>query len=639
MSDIRNLEINLDIKQNLLVTVNCKQLDSLNLTFNIWDNGLQADLSNYRCRLKALKQDQIPLIQNTDISISGNVVTLEANEQLTTTSGSVKTELQFIEKTTGKKKSTFDLNIKVISSTLEVDRTISKATITLLEELDNKLDQIEDIGSILDEAIIVKQDLNTNIVTANTSKSNLETTTTNANNRKQEVETVITNATTKIAEVNTAITNANVSKIALDTSKGNADTTKSVLDSANTLAEANIEELNKLGDVTDLAIQVQTNTNNIGDLEADKTDIKTTIGTETMGTTATTLKGAIKEHTTQLKDLANSRFINIFSITKNITGKNIKIIGDSITSGVRGTGFAMDGEQFYGEFKENTSGHCWANSLKTYLQTNFNCTVHNYGVGGLNSTDLANNISTFVKNTDDIVLCMVGTNDRQLTNPTTIIQNNIKTIYNYVKNLGKEIIFLSALPALENVETYNCKMKDIDNAIMNVTSSLNLEYISAYKLVVDYLESRDMKLADILSDDYVHPNDNGYDIMFYLILNKLGFSKINSLDYIHDTGWMDIPLSSGITVLDGYAYQYRRIGKQVFLRAPLVGVAQAQQVVGTLPVGFRPNSIHYYASFKNGYQPIACCVNTDGTIVIMGSTDGQYVTGHFYCINTNFAIG
>lgn len=306
MSDIRNLEINLDIKQNLLVTVNCKQLDSLNLTFNIWDNGLQADLSNYRCRLKALKQDQIPLIQNTDISISGNVVTLEANEQLTTTSGSVKTELQFIEKTTGKKKSTFDLNIKVISSTLEVDRTISKATITLLEELDNKLDQIEDIGSILDEAIIVKQDLNTNIVTANTSKSNLETTTTNANNRKQEVETVITNATTKIAEVNTAITNANVSKIALDTSKGNADTTKSVLDSANTLAEANIEELNKLGDVTDLAIQVQTNTNNIGDLEADKTDIKTTIGTETMGTTATTLKGAIKEHTTQLNDLTQN---------------------------------------------------------------------------------------------------------------------------------------------------------------------------------------------------------------------------------------------------------------------------------------------------------------------------------------------
>lgn len=298
----------------------------------------------------------------------------------------------------------------------------------------------------------------------------------------------------------------------------------------------------------------------------------------------------------------------------------------------------MDGEQFYDEFKENTSGHCWANSLKTYLQTNFNCTVHNYGVGGLNSNDLATNISSFIKSTDDIILCMIGTNDRQLTNPITTLQNNIKTIYNYAKKLGKEIIFLSALPTLETMETYNCKMKDIDNAIMNVTSSLNLEYISVYKLMVDYLESRNMKLNDVLSDDYVHPNDTGYDIMFYLILNKLGFSEISSLNYIYDTGWFDIPLANGITVLEGYAYQYRKIGKQIFLRAPLVGVTQSQQVVGTLPVGFRPNSIHYYSSFKNGYQPIACCVNTDGTIVVMGSTDGQYVNGHFYCINTNFAI-
>ena len=318
MSDIRNLEIDLDIKQNLLVTINCKQLDNLNLKFNIWDNGQVADLSNYKCRLKALKSDQIPLIQNTDISISGNIVTAEADEQLTTTSGLVKTELQFIDKTTGKKKSTFNLNIKVISSTLEVDRTISKATITLLNELDNKLDQVEDIGTVLDEAIIVKADLNNNIATANTTKTALETATTNANNKKNEVNTAITNATNKIIEVNTSITNANASKTALDSSKEIADTSKSNLDSANTLAEANIEELNKLGDVTDLAIQVQTNTNNISDLEADKTDILTTIGTENMGTTTTTLKGAIAEHenqindnTTQLNDLANTNlFIN-----------------------------------------------------------------------------------------------------------------------------------------------------------------------------------------------------------------------------------------------------------------------------------------------------------------------------------------
>lgn len=301
MSDIRNLEIDLDIKQKLLVTVNCKQLDNLSLKFNIWDNGQVAYLSNYKCRLKALKSDQIPLIQNTDIDVSGNEVTVEADEQLTTTSGIVKTELQFIDKITGKKKTSFDLNIKVISSTLESDRTISKATVTLLEKLDNKLDQIEDIGNILDEAKTIKTGLETDITTANTSKSNLEIATTNANNKKQEVNTTITNATNKITEVNTSISNATISKNDLDTSKANADTSKTNLDSANIQAETNIEALNALGDVTNLAQQVQTNKDNIDELNLNKTNILKKIGNisvETDGDIATQLNANTQDITT-----------------------------------------------------------------------------------------------------------------------------------------------------------------------------------------------------------------------------------------------------------------------------------------------------------------------------------------------------
>lgn len=242
MSDIQNLKIDLDLKENLLVTVTCKQLDNLNLIFNIWDNSVQADLSNYNCRLKALKQDQIPLIQNTDITINNNVVTVVANEQLTTTSGIVKTELQFIDKTTGEKKSTFSLNLKVIASVLEADRTISKATITLLEELDNKLDEIEDIGDVLDEAITVKSELKTDITTANTAKESLNTTITSANTKKQEIETAITNATGKITEVETSITNANNSKTALDASKTSADNSKVALDASIEEAHQFVEE-------------------------------------------------------------------------------------------------------------------------------------------------------------------------------------------------------------------------------------------------------------------------------------------------------------------------------------------------------------------------------------------------------------
>jgi len=229
MSDIQKLYIDLDLKENLLVTVNCKQLDNLKLILNIWDNGIQADLSNYRCRLKALKQDQVPLIQNTDITINNNEVNIASDEQLTTTSGIVKSELQFIDKTTGEKKSTFNLNIKVIPSVLEIDRTISVATITLLQELDNKLDEIEDIGDVLNEAKTVK--------------SGLESDITNVKNIKENLDSSINTANTTKTSLDTSNTNANNAKMALDASSGSANNIKGSLETTITNAENKKQEI------------------------------------------------------------------------------------------------------------------------------------------------------------------------------------------------------------------------------------------------------------------------------------------------------------------------------------------------------------------------------------------------------------
>lgn len=311
MSDIRNLEIDLDIKQKLLVTVNCKQLDNLSLKFNIWDNGLSADLSNYKCRLKALKSGQIPLIQNTDIDVSGNEVTVEADEQLTTTSGIVKTELQFIDKITGKKKTSFDLNIKVISSTLESDRTISKATITLLEKLDNKLDQIEDIGNILDEAKTIKTGLETDITTANTSKNSLNTTITNADNKEKELETTIINAESKKEEVETSIGNANASKNNLNITITNADNKKTELETTITNAEDKKQEVILECKVADSKIKAMQEFGDVTEVAKDINKLKLDVGdtTELPTIDKSNVVNSIKEVNTKLKDFANNNLL------------------------------------------------------------------------------------------------------------------------------------------------------------------------------------------------------------------------------------------------------------------------------------------------------------------------------------------
>lgn len=247
---------NLDINCKYNCYIDCMQNDDVILKVNVYDKSLKADLSGYNVRLKAFKRDQVPLIQNSNITIKDNVITIEANKQLTTTAGIVKAELQFVDKSTLKKKSTFFIEIKVDKSALNVDEVVSTPTCTLLEEIDNKLDQIENIGEVLTEAKTVRDDLVTKTNTANTAKTDLETATTNANNKKNEVNTAITNASNKIKEVNTSITNANNSKSALDTSKTSADASKTKLDTSISNANKFIDDhgniINMLIDIENL---------------------------------------------------------------------------------------------------------------------------------------------------------------------------------------------------------------------------------------------------------------------------------------------------------------------------------------------------------------------------------------------------
>ncbi|HBJ1646339.1 TPA: viral A-type inclusion protein, partial [Clostridium botulinum] len=263
----------LDINNRYGIDFTCKQLDDVILKIIVYDKSLPADLSNYNCRLKAFKADQVPLIQNTNITIVNNVAEIKASKQLTTTLGIVKAELQFINKSTLEKKSTFYINIEVVASVLDVDGTVSTPTCTILEEIDHKLDQIENIGQVLNEAKEVRDTLTNKTIPAATSiNSKLETNINNADTKITEVESIISSASNKIEEVETSIINANTCKEELDNSSTIATTNKENLDAANTLAEKNIEELNSLGNVTDLAKNVQTNTTDIANLKENVED-------------------------------------------------------------------------------------------------------------------------------------------------------------------------------------------------------------------------------------------------------------------------------------------------------------------------------------------------------------------------------
>lgn len=483
MADIFNypvIDIELKSPSYIGYDIECHQLEDIILNFIVRNQGSLVDLSNYTVELRVKK----PLVDGYDTDYiqgktgitkgTNGTLKIECKNKLTELSGFAKGELRLIN-TANKQSSTRLLAINILPSTIEVNRSIATSTITVMEELDNILNNAYDVQedfenkiadankaksdletttntakevknnldtsnanatttktaldtlnttalatkssldtlnttanktktdltTINDTANITKTNLDQSNTTANATKTALDTSNTNATNTKTALDILNTNATITKTDLttinNTAIntkttldtlnTNAQTTKTALDESKSNADISKTNLDSANTLAEHNLEELNKLGDVTDLAKKVQTNTNNISSLETNKTEILNTIGTETMGTTATTLKGAIKEHeiqinnnTTQLNEKANNW----------LKGKTINVLGDSITA-------------------EATGSVTWV----TRVSEKLGCTCNNYAIGGRAFTG-DNGFWNMVDSMDvnaDVNIIMGGVND------------------------------------------------------------------------------------------------------------------------------------------------------------------------------------------------------------------------------------
>lgn len=226
---------------------------------------------------------------------------------------------------------------------------------------------------------------------------------------------------------------------------------------------------------------------------------------------------------------------NIMSEVVNISvydnkKKKIKLLGDSITHGQGGTGFLQDGDTIpcvvgSTTWKMNTNGYCWANNFKKYMEEKFCCTVKNYGCAGLTSGGLLTNIHTLIEDDDDIIIIMIGTNDRSSLYIKDLLRKRIINIYNYITNYGKKVIFMANIPSsIKNEESQTViHMEDINNIIMGACSSLGIEYISLYNDFIDYCENTGVTIDSLLVDG-LHPNDKGYDVMLNIILKRLGLS-------------------------------------------------------------------------------------------------------------------
>lgn len=210
----------------------------------------------------------------------------------------------------------------------------------------------------------------------------------------------------------------------------------------------------------------------------------------------------------------------------------IKLLGDSITHGMGGSGFEQNGENFVGNVRRNLNGYCWANMFKDNLESNFGCEVVNNGMSGTNVEGLIFHFEKIVDEEDDFIICMIGTNNRHqymktgakksVEEMSETFYQNILTLHNMLKKKNKKHVFMANIPAGKKNEEDGVDywrilhMNDINDIYKRAQKTAGFEFISLYDLITAYMKEKGIEIDALLADG-LHPNDKGYDVMYELI--------------------------------------------------------------------------------------------------------------------------
>ena len=100
-----------------------------------------------------------------------------------------------------------------------------------------------------------------------------------------------------------------------------------------------------------------------------------------------------------------------------------------------------------------------------------------------------------------------------------------------------------------------------------------------------------------------------------------------------DSGWIDLPLASGITAYsEAQKPRYRKIGKTVFLSGVYKGVTSENTTIATLPSGYRPTYKVILPTFSVGQIASKISIETSGAIVLNRTTIEPVVAENWHSI-------
>ena len=218
-------------------------------------------------------------------------------------------------------------------------------------------------------------------------------------------------------------------------------------------------------------------------------------------------------------------------------GAKIKLLGDSITHGVGGSGFMQNGEHIAENFARNKDGFCWAKLFHEKMEREYGARVVNNACTGTKIEFVIDHIDTLVDDDDDLIICTIGTNNRHQYMKNAPKRSRDELAEEFYRNVlklnemlvtkNKRFILVANIPASVQNEKDGADfwrilhMNDINDIYKRASETAGFAFISMYDLMTDYLEKSGIELDTLLRDG-LHPNDEGYRVMFDLICRALG---------------------------------------------------------------------------------------------------------------------
>jgi len=213
----------------------------------------------------------------------------------------------------------------------------------------------------------------------------------------------------------------------------------------------------------------------------------------------------------------------------------IKLLGDSITHGVGGEGWEQKGEVIVEGWAKSPDSYCWANMFRDYMKEKYGATVVNNGCTGTKVEFIIQHFDTLVDSDDDLIVCTIGTNNRHQRMSDgekksreamlAELYEKVKKLYAMFLDAKIPVIFMANIPASAKNEQDGADfwrilhMSDINDTYRRLAAEQGATVVSLYELFSDYCEKNEIVVDSLLCDG-LHPNNDGYKVMFDLIVNE-----------------------------------------------------------------------------------------------------------------------